>query len=64
MLEKIKSFLSNPADADECFQAGFDCGMNGANTTNCAIKYFSSKDKTKKWEEGKKAGDEAKKLLS
>ena len=47
----------NGANEDDCYNAGYDCGMNGANTNNCAITYFSTKEKTTRWEAGKKQGD-------
>lgn len=49
------------ATEDEAYKAGYDCGKNGANTTNCAIKFFAAKEKMQSWERGKKDA-ETKKL--
>lgn len=35
------------------YLAGFDCGINGANTTNSNFMHFLSPAKTKDWEAGK-----------
>ena len=35
------------------YKMGFDCGKNGANTTNCNFSIFNSEDNTKEWERGK-----------
>jgi hypothetical protein len=42
---------------------GYDCGLNGPNTTNCSFKLFSTPEKTKQWELGKKVGELRKKLI-
>ena len=43
-----------PQELKEAYKAGYDCGKNGANTVNCNFRYFSSPEKTKAWEQGKK----------
>lgn len=35
------------------YAAGFDCGMNGANTRNCHFNWFSDASRTAEWERGK-----------
>lgn len=35
------------------YQAGYDCGQSGADTTNCNIHWFSSPSYTSEWEAGK-----------
>lgn len=42
------------------YNNGFDCGLNGANTTNCAISNFSTKEQTADWEAGQRAGKKEK----
>lgn len=42
------------------YEAGFECGKNGANTTNCHFSFFSSPERTVEWEKGKKDGERAK----
>lgn len=44
----------------DAFNAGFDCGMNGANTTNCHFGLFSSREMTAAWERGKRVANEQK----
>ena len=39
------------------YQMGKDCGINGANTTNCHFSIFSTKEQTKLWELGKADGE-------
>ena len=39
---------------------GYDCGINGANTTNCSFALFSKPEYTDAWERGKKLADEKK----
>lgn len=41
-------------DKKYAHKMGYDCGINGANTTNCHFTIFSRKEFTKSWEEGKK----------
>ena len=41
----------------EAYEFGKDCGINGANTTNCNYKIFAKLINTKVWERGKKAGE-------
>lgn len=40
----------------ECYDAGLDCAVNGANMTNCHFGIFSSPDKAEAWERGNKEG--------
>jgi hypothetical protein len=52
LIEFLKTFVDKP-DAEAAYQAGRDCGKNGANTTNCHFTIFSSKENTRAWERGK-----------
>ena len=45
---------------DLAYDMGYDCGLNGANTTNCHFSLFSDKRMTHSWEQGKKAGERKK----
>ena len=47
-------------DIVDAYEQGYDCGKNGANYTNCHFELFSCPEKTKAWEDGKKAGEEEK----
>jgi len=42
----------------EAYDHGYDCGLNGANLTNCHFSIFQSQDNTAAWNEGKKDGEE------
>jgi ribosome modulation factor len=42
------------------YAAGYDCGLNGGNTTNCHFSLFSTRELTEAWEHGKRDGDAAK----
>ena len=41
---------TTPHDAE---LAGYDCGKNGANQTNCRSVFFTSSHLTAAWERGK-----------
>lgn len=43
-----------------CYDAGYDCGLNGATTDNCHHTYFSNRQRTAEWERGKRDGEHAK----
>lgn len=60
----LKNILSIPkATEDDAYKAGFDCGKNGANNTNCGIQYFATKEKMQSWERGKKDAEKLKTIL-
>jgi ribosome modulation factor len=42
------------------YQMGYDCGINGANTTNCSFAIFSDHAFTKEWERGKRNAEKIK----
>jgi len=44
---------------DHAFQMGVDCARNGANSINCHFSIFSTPERIKAWEDGKKHGAEA-----
>lgn len=37
----------------KCYEAGKDCGVNGATLENCHFGLFASPEMTKAWEDGK-----------
>ena len=45
---------------EDTYASGYNCGKNGANTNNCHFALFSSPEKTKEWERGKKDAEEEK----
>jgi len=57
MFEQIKKLIPPQHDKSYAYKMGYDCGVNGANTTNCHFALFSSKENTEEWERGKKEGD-------
>jgi post-segregation antitoxin (ccd killing protein) len=40
----------------DAYAAGYDCGLNGPNTKNCAIANFATRERTAAWERGKAEG--------
>jgi ribosome modulation factor len=38
------------------YDAGYDCGLNGATSDNCHFAYFSNRQRTRAWEQGKADG--------
>lgn len=62
MLDQIKKILDEIPTSNEriCFAMGYDCEMNGANTTNCHFSLFSSPENTKAWQAGKDKAREEK----
>lgn len=44
---------------DDPYVFGYDCGLKGANTYNCHFSIFSSRERTKEWERGKRDGERA-----
>ena len=43
---------------DKAYDAGKDCAINGADTTNCHFSLFSSPEIMKSWQKGKNDGEE------
>ncbi len=41
-------------DMEYAYEMGRDCGINGANETNCHFAIFSSPENTTAWERGKR----------
>lgn len=61
MLKELSDKLMPPnRSEDECYKAGFSCGLHGANETNCHFALFATKAKMEQWAEGKRAGEAAK----
>ena len=46
------------------YDMGKDCALKGANTTNCHFSIFSTPEKTKAWEQGKKDGEVGKEVVN
>lgn len=42
------------------YQMGYDCAINGANTTNSHFSLFSTPEKLKEWQRGREDGMKAK----
>ena len=36
------------------YKAGYDAGLNGANSINCDFRLFATPEQTKEWEQGNK----------
>lgn len=56
----IDSWLIPTTPIDKAYNFGYDCGKNGANTTNCNFSIFSTPENTKAWERGKAKAEEEK----
>lgn len=54
----LRRFTIQSPELAKCYELGYDCAVNGANTTNCHFSIFSSPDRTKAWEDGKKVGEQ------
>lgn len=59
-LDRIRVLIRQPQPSWTAYDAGYDCGVNGASERNCHISFFGSRASTKEWERGKAAGDAAK----
>lgn len=57
--EKIKSLIRRPKEGWSAYDAGYDCGLNGAAERNCHFSFFGSPASTKEWERGKADGERA-----
>jgi hypothetical protein len=45
--------VSTPIDGEQVsYDAGYDAGRDGPNTTNCHYSLFSSPERTRAWERG------------
>lgn len=50
--------MSDPTARLPCpYDAGYDCGKNGANLTNCRFSLFARAEWTRQWELGKADAD-------
>ena len=45
---------NNLKSFENSYEAGYDCGLHGANNFNSHYKWFMSKESTKQWELGKR----------
>ena len=57
-LKIMKQLVQEPTGFDSAYDAGFDCGKNGSDTTNCNFKWFRTPESTKEWERGKADGED------
>ena len=56
--EIAKRIVSYPGRAvSDSYKAGYDCGKNGPNTTNCHFGFFGTEEHTRAWEEGKRKAE-------
>jgi ribosome modulation factor len=56
-IDLLKRLLNIPKRNEEyAYQMGYDCGINGANTTNCNLAIFSCVENTREWERGNRDG--------
>lgn len=61
----IVSFASLRGGAMEyAYKMGYDCALNGPNTTNCHLSLFSVRELTQEWERGKADGEAEKRRRS
>lgn len=60
MLPKFIPSRIVKADERNAYTAGFECGTEGANTTNCHFRHFAEERLTRSWELGKQHGEEVK----
>jgi len=56
-LAKFFADLNSKPTISDAERAGYDCGKNGANTTNCHFRLFATPELTKSWERGKAKAD-------
>ncbi len=55
MNNRMKKIMDIPkVEKSVAYDMGLDCGLNGANTTNCHFSIFADKENTKEWERGKR----------
>ena len=47
-------FIPKDGSLKHAYDMGYDCGRRGASDQNCHFSIFSSHEKMKAWEEGKK----------
>jgi hypothetical protein len=53
----IHSILAKYQKERDPYQCGYDAGLNGSNTENSNFSIFSTPERTKEWERGKKVGE-------
>ena len=58
MVQKLAA-IPNPT-MKQCYEAGFRCAVDGANTENCHFSFFGTHDKMEMWSEGNRDGKERK----
>lgn len=45
--------IKDAFDFKTAYDAGYDCGLHGANNFNCHFKWFRTKESMQEWERGK-----------
>jgi ribosome modulation factor len=56
-LNVIHNILAECRKPRDPYRCGFDAGLNGPNTENCNFTIFSTKERAKEWERGKRDGE-------
>lgn len=59
LIRHLEELVAKP-ELQQAYLAGYDCGKNGANTTNCHFRNFATPEHTEMWEKGKADGEAAK----
>ena len=59
---KTENYAGGLIGTPEAYDRGYSCGLIGPNDYNSNFRIFSTPENTKAWEEGKKDGENAKKL--
>jgi hypothetical protein len=49
--------MPTPVTEEYAERMGYDCGWNGADTTNCRFSIFATPELTAAWERGKKRAE-------
>ena len=57
-IQELLRKLPRPVTERDAWSYGVDCALNGSNTDNCHFSIFSTPERTKQWENGKKAAEE------
>jgi ribosome modulation factor len=60
----MKGIVEPKMTEERAYRLGYDCGMNGANLTNCNFSIFQLPYWTAAWERGKADGEKVKASLS
>lgn len=58
--EFLKILIPKKRSKDYAYKMGIDCAKNGATQKNCHFSIFSTEEKMREWERGKKDGEHEK----